>query len=460
MQEIQAATGQVVASAAGRYVVEESIGRGGAGEVFRARDTQLQRWVAIKRLHHAGAGNAEQKLKEARHLAALQHPNIVTVYDFLVDEGDVLVVMELLRGRTLDHIAGNAPLLGGDFVEMMRQTLEGLVAAHDHGMLHRDIKPGNLMVLDLPSGAFQVKILDFGLAKIAAGPSTQTVDEEGFVTGSVYYMSPEQMEGMEMDVRSDLYSLGCVAYFSLCSRNPFGGATVADVITAHLEHQLVSLRTLRPDLPAPLCEWVDRMMAREPSERPFSAAQALAELTAAFYQNKPPVPALEAPVLEAPAKPKWPLFAAAGAGVLAMLMAGTLLLGKKETPVVPAAAVPVMAATPAAPPAPPAAPAEPLRLSPADSAAMLAQVGKKIEVEGRIARDGVSKSGAIRFLNFDGAQRGDLTLVFFVKANPEGYTKENLAEYIGKTVRVRGQVSLFEGTPQIVIGSLSQIEVL
>lgn len=458
MQETHAATGQVVASSVGRYVLEESIGRGGAGEVFRAHDSQLQRWVAIKRLHNAGTGDTQQKLKEARHLAALQHPNIVTVYDFLEDQGDVLVVMELLRGRTLDHIAGNAPLLGGDFVEMMRQTLEGLVAAHDHEMLHRDIKPGNIMVLDLPSGAFQVKILDFGLAKIAAGPSTQTVDEEGFVTGSVYYMSPEQMEGMEMDVRSDLYSLGCVAYFALCSRNPFVGATVAEVINAHLDHQLVSLRTLRPDLPGPLCEWVDRLIARDPADRPFSAAQALEELNAAFYQNKTPVPvpALEAPVFVTSAKPKWPLFAAAGAGVLALLIVGAFLLGKKETPAKPVAAAPVSAATPA----PQAEPPTPLRLSPADSAAVLGQVGKKIEVEGRIARDGVSKSGAIRFLNFEGAQRGDLTLVFFVKANPEGYTKENLAEYIGKTVRVRGQVSLFEGTPQIVIGSLSQIETL
>jgi hypothetical protein len=462
MQEMETTTRGVVKGSGGRYVLDESIGRGGAGEVFKAQDTQLQRWVAIKRIHNAVGGNAEEKLKEARHLAALQHPNIVTVYDFLEDQGDVLVVMELLRGRTLDHIAGNAPLLGGDFVELMRQTLEGLTAAHALGMLHRDIKPGNIMVLDLPSGAFQVKILDFGLSKIAAEPSTQTVDEEGFVTGSVYYMAPEQMEGLEMDVRSDLYSLGCVAYFALCSRNPFVGASVADVINAHLDHTFAPLHSLRPDLPESLCAWVERMLARDPADRPSSAAKALEELQAAFYQNKAPVATATAPVpLPAPpAKSQMPLFIGAGVAALILVVGGIFLLGQKKEVPVPA---PVAAASPtpraADAPAPTAAVATG-RLDPKDSDAVLAQVGKKVEVEGRIERDGVSKTGAIRFLNFAGTKRGDLTLVFFVKANPEGYSKEALSAYIGKNVRVRGQVSLFEGSPQIVINSFSQIEEL
>lgn len=451
---------------AGRYFLEESIGRGGAGEVFRAHDTQLQRWVAIKRLPNAGEGDATGKLKEARHLAALQHPNIVTVYDCLEDQGDILVVMELLRGRTLDHIAGNAPLLGGDFVELMRQALEGLVAAHALGMLHRDIKPGNIMILDLPSGAFQVKILDFGLAKIAAEPSTQTVDEEGFVTGSVYYMSPEQMEGREMDPRSDLYSLGCVAYYALCSRNPFVGETVAAVIEAHLDHAYISLRELRPDLPEALCAWVEKMISRYPDDRPSSAAVALEELNAAFYQNK--APAFEPPpepevVSEVQAsKPIWPIVAGAAGLVAILAIGGVFLFGKKERPEakpVVAAATPAPSAIPPSTPAPsvPSA-ADSARLTPEDKSAILASVGKKVEVEGVIGRDGVSKTGAIRFLNFANTQRGDLTLVFFVKDNPQGYTKEALATYIGKTVRVQGQVSLFEGTPQIVITSFSQIE--
>jgi serine/threonine protein kinase len=111
------------------------------------------------------------------------------------------------------------------------------------------------------------------------------VDEEGFVTGSVYYLAPEQMEGREMDVRSNLCSLGCLGYFALCARNPFVGATVADVINAHLQHTIVPLQTLRPDLPAALCVWVERMLARNPEDCPPSAAAALEELQAAFYRR-------------------------------------------------------------------------------------------------------------------------------------------------------------------------------
>jgi hypothetical protein len=312
------------------------------------------------------------------------------------------------------------------------------------------------MVLDLPSGAFQVKILDFGLAKIVAGPTTQTVDEEGFLLGSVYYLSPEQMEGASLDARSDLYSLGCTAYFALCSRNPFVGDTVAAVIHSHLDHAHVPLATLRPDLPAALAAWVERMMARDPADRPASAARALEELNAAFYQNKTPaVPTTPTLTLAAPPAPsRLPVYAVAAGLAVAVAAAAFFLAGKKEAP--PAAPV---AASPATAPSA-ATPAEPGRLSPSDTEAVLARVGKKVEIEGRIARDGVSKTGAIRFLNFEGTQRGDLTLVFFVKANPQGYTQEKLAAYIGKTVRVRGQVSLFEGDPQIVIGSLSQIEEL
>lgn len=452
MQEAHQAAGETVHGPGGRYLLETRIGRGGAGEVFRAQDRQLERRVAIKRLHNAFGVAPDDKLREARNLASLQHPNIVTVYDFLEENGDILVVMELLEGRTLDQIAANAPLLGGDFAEMMRQILEGLVAAHALGMIHRDIKPGNLMILDLPSGAFQVKILDFGLACMAAGPTVPTVDEEGCVTGSVFYMPPEQLEGGLMDARSDLYSLGCVAYFALCSRNPFVGATVAEVIESHLNHTLVPLSTLRPDLPPSLCAWVDRLMARHPTERPDSAAQALAELQEAFYQGKPPTQPVALPP-PPPARPgtPWTWLVPAVAGIVASVALGLWFLRPATVP-----PVPPQPAPPAQPMAA-SAPAPSALLSPADTATLLGRVGKQVTVEGVIERGGVSKTGAIRFLNFAGTRRGDLTLVFFVKSNPELYTEEHLARYIGQNVRVQGQVSLFEGTPQIVIGSLDQI---
>jgi serine/threonine protein kinase len=138
-----------------RYRMGEIIGRGGLGDVYRAEDTQLCRLVAVKRLHNLEGGaeeGAARILQEARHLAALQHPNIVTVYDVIANRGDVVVVMELLQGKTLQEIAEKAPLTAEDFVDVMEQTLQGLIAAHSRGMLHRDIKPSNLMLSQLPSG--------------------------------------------------------------------------------------------------------------------------------------------------------------------------------------------------------------------------------------------------------------------------------------------------------------------
>ncbi len=277
----------------GRYLREDTIGRGGLGEVFRAHDTQLNRWVAIKRLHH-GEGEAKARdtkvIQEARHLAALNHPNIVTVYDFIEDKGDLVVVMELLRGRTLQEIAEKAPLLLKDFSDFVRQTLEGLIAAHSIGMLHRDIKPSNIMLVDLPSGTFQVKILDFGLAKIVPEPSLQTMDQGGGIMGSVFTMAPEQLEGRHLEGRTDLYSLGCVAYFALTTHYPFTGATIPEVICAHLQQRRTPLKDLRPDLPDAVCEWVEKLMNVDPGARPATAVKALEEYQGAL-EGKSPLPA-------------------------------------------------------------------------------------------------------------------------------------------------------------------------
>ncbi len=271
--------GEIVSGPNGRYVLEESIGRGGVGEVFCAHDTQLHRRVAVKRLYSVdGETPAGKVMQEARHLAALQHPNIVTVYDYIEDHGDLLVVMELLQGRTLQEIAEKAPLTEEDFIKFMEDVLEGLIAAHDIGMLHRDIKPSNLMFVSMPSGAFRVKILDFGLAKIAEEPSMQTIDVSGGVLGSVFTMSPEQFEGKPLDARTDLYSLGCVSYFALTTYFPFTGASVPEVITAHMRNTPVPLETLRPDLPLYISRWVEKLMSVSPEARPASAAAALEAL--------------------------------------------------------------------------------------------------------------------------------------------------------------------------------------
>lgn len=437
----------------------DSIGRGGLGEVFRAEDTQLHRLVAIKRMHSEDieAGErADKVIQEARHLAALQHPNIVTVYDVIEDRGDVLVVMELLRGRTLQDIVESAPLLEQDFLTVMRQALEGLIAAHSLEMLHRDIKPGNLMLVDLPSGAFQVKILDFGLAKIAVEPSLQTMDQTGALMGSVYTMSPEQFEGRPLDPRSDLYSLGCVAYFALTGYYPFNGKNVPEVICAHLQRRMAPLKDLRADISPAICEWVGRMMATYPDNRPASAAAALEELNAlvtgklleggSLVASTPALPAsVPVPQVSPQAAPKpW---AAIGVTAVVMIICGIYFsqLSKPAQKLVDPAG---------------AAAGEVKNIPVSDTSALIAQDGKAVTVEGEIERTGVNKAGTIRFLNFMGTKRGGLTLVFFSERAPQDFTEERLSTYIGKKIRVRGTVSVYDGTPQIAIDSFSQIEVL
>lgn len=450
-----------------RYQLGDSIGRGGVGEVFRAQDTQLHRWVAIKRLRRdlieAADGSAARFVQEARHLAALQHPNIVTVYDCVEDRGGVIIVMELLSGRTLQDVAEKAPLLERDFAAVMIHSLEGLIAAHALGMLHRDLKPSNLMIVDLPSGAFQTKILDFGLAKVSAEPSLQTQDQAGTLMGSVYTMSPEQLEGAPLDERSDLYSLGCSAYFALTTYYPFQGQTVVEVISSHLQHRVTPLQNLRPDLSGRLCAWVMRLMALRPEDRPASAAEALAELQAALSpattSPKRPVAAPPKFRLDAAKAPKRPPYTGLAVALAVVVAAGAFLVWFLHKPGTgPEATVPSPTA-PASPSSPAdAAPAS--VLNPNDKTALLAQLGREVVVEGRLEREGVNKSGTIRFLNFAGTQRGDLTLVFFVKDAPADFTEARLTGYVGRSVRVRGTVSAYEGTPQIVIRSFDQIEIL
>ena len=261
----------------GRYAIQRRLGAGGEGSVFLAYDSVLSRWVAIKQIH----STAEKKpplvetaaIREATHLARLQHPNIITVYDIASSEEEVLVVMEYLPGQNVDELedAMDAPF----FMDFATQCLRGLAAAHAIGMVHRDIKPGNIMIAGHESGGFQVKILDFGLAKVLEEPTLQTMDQSGALMGSIFMMSPEQLEGHLIDHRTDLYSLGCVFYKALTRLHPFQGKSVPAVAAAHLSHTYEPLATLRPDLPQPLVFWVERLFARAPGDRPQSATAAL-----------------------------------------------------------------------------------------------------------------------------------------------------------------------------------------
>lgn len=240
----------------------------------------MKREVAVKRIVSGDEGSqrdeaTRQMEKETGALAALQHPNIVTIYDVGSDEDGPFVVMELLTGQTLDDIVTKAPLTWQDFRELALQIQEALIAAQDLGLVHRDLKPSNIMLNWLPSGRFQAKVVDFGLAKFSPKPSVQTVDHSDSVFGSIFFMAPEQFERGALDARVDMYSIGCVYYFTLTGESPFQGDTGPQVMAAHLEHRVVPLAQLRPDLPRWVSDWVMWHINRHPGERPENARESL-----------------------------------------------------------------------------------------------------------------------------------------------------------------------------------------
>ena len=263
-----------------RYQIQKEVGRGGLGIVYLALDTQLGREVAIKRVL-TGSGESLDELtqnlvKEAQTLSALNHPNIVTVHDVGRDDDGPYVVMEFLEGETLSDIIERGPLSLADFEELARQTLEGMVAAQSVNLLHRDLKPENIMIVGLPTGKFQVKILDFGLAKFSQKPTTQTMDHGDSIFGSIYFMAPEQFERAALDSRTDLYSLGAIFYYALTGHLPFQGDSAVSVMMAHIEHRVVPLGLRRPDLPGWMSSWIESLFARKMDTR-FPNAQAALE---------------------------------------------------------------------------------------------------------------------------------------------------------------------------------------
>jgi len=277
-----------------RYEIKSKIGQGGFGAVYRALDKRMNREVAIKRINTSDEDGmleeaSRQLSKEAGALASMQHPNIVTVYDVGSDEDGPYVVMELLSGSPLDDLVDNAPLTWDDFRELALQTQEALIGAQELDLVHRDIKPANVMLTWLPSGKFQVKLLDFGLAKLTQRPSLQTLNQADSIFGSIFFMSPEQFERSPIDRRTDMYAMGCVYYYALTGTHPFDGATAVQVMSAHLHHDFVPLDEMRPDLPRWVCDWVMWHMNRYPDDRPESAKDALQ----VFIQNDkyPPVEA-------------------------------------------------------------------------------------------------------------------------------------------------------------------------
>ena len=266
----------------GRYEVLERLGEGGAGVVYRGRQTHLGRFVAIKVLHQDTASSTEWRRRfqrEAIALSVLAHPNVVPVTDFGVDHGVPFLVMELLEGQTLGALIKEGPLPLWRALEIARQTLRVLAFSHIKGVVHRDLKPTNVFLQALPDQADHVRLLDFGMAKFVEGSSSRAPAEltrAGVMIGTPAYMSPEQVKGAPTDARTDVYAAGLLLFELLAGRRPFVADSPEGYLAAHLTAPVPSLAKLRPGLAhASLFQAVvERAMAKKPAER-FEDAYAM-----------------------------------------------------------------------------------------------------------------------------------------------------------------------------------------
>ncbi|HKD16524.1 MAG TPA: serine/threonine-protein kinase [Thermoanaerobaculia bacterium] len=386
----------------GRFQIASVLGQGAMGVVYLAHDPEIGRPVAIKTVRpEAVGGESAQEiearfLKEAKLAGRLQHPNIVTVYD-VGRAGDTLfIAMEYVDGRPLTRYLGSPDALPlAVKVAIVRQVAEALGHAHERGVLHRDVKPGNILV----GADGRVKVTDFGIGKFT-GATTSELTRTGHMVGSPAYMSPEQVRGEKLDGRSDLFSLGIVLYELLTGVRPFPGESITTLVYQILHTEPRDPLEWKSDLPVATREVIARLLAKAPEKRPADAREFVRELSriekiqresemtrralragapaaagpAATVPAPPPVPAVPAPSAPAPAGPSrrsgMPIVLAA----LAILVAATLFLlrQRREAPVAVAAAppsvTPALASTSAAPAVAPAAAASP-QPSPAESTA-------------------------------------------------------------------------------------------
>ncbi|MBA4187064.1 MAG: hypothetical protein C0467_03510 [Planctomycetaceae bacterium] len=278
----------------GRYKVLGVLGSGGMGKVFLCEHSGMRRQVAIKVLPPKMAedpSTVEGFYREAQALASLAHRNIVHAFDAANDGGVHYLVMEYVKGKTLeDLVTKDGPLSAHRVIDYLRQAALGLQHAFEAGLVHRDIKPSNFLVTE--NGV--VKILDLGLARFFQGPDSSPGSKPGEVMGTVDYMSPEQgLNATEVDIRGDIYSLGATFYFCLSGRLPFEGGTTAQKLLWHQIREPAPLKQLRPDLPTQLIDIISKMMAKEPANRFQTPDEVLAALPSQDVVESPPTPQTE-----------------------------------------------------------------------------------------------------------------------------------------------------------------------
>ena len=287
-------------SIGGRYLVERRLGHGGMASVHLARDEQLGRQVAVKRLSEALGGDEvfrERFLREARMAAGLSHPNVVAVFDVGEDDGVPYIVMEYVSGQTLAELmAATGPMDPDRAVDLVLQACAGLEHAHAAGLVHRDIKPQNLLVRDDDT----LKIVDFGIARPVDGTQLTLA---GTILGTAAYLSPEQALGERVTTAADIYALGAVTYELLTGRHPYEFDSIADLPVKQLEGPPPRLENVSPDLE----QAVLACLAADPQARPPSAAALARELAQA--SPEPPTEPI----------PAGPIAAAAVLGAIALL---------------------------------------------------------------------------------------------------------------------------------------------
>jgi eukaryotic-like serine/threonine-protein kinase len=265
---------------AGRYELEKLVGSGGMSNVFRAHDRLLERTVALKILHEQYTRDddyVERFRREARAVAKLAHPNIVTVIDRGEQDGRQFIVFEYVDGPNLKDLTRNGPLEVRDAIGLTLQVARALSFAHDRGLVHRDVKPQNVLLNE--DG--QAKVTDFGIARSL---DVQGVTQTGTVLGTSDYIAPEQARGQKVDPKTDIYSLGAVLYELLVGEVPFSGDNFVAVAMRHVNEPVPSVQDARPDCPARLDFAIQRAMAKDPEDRFASMDDLVAELEACLAE--------------------------------------------------------------------------------------------------------------------------------------------------------------------------------
>jgi tRNA A-37 threonylcarbamoyl transferase component Bud32 len=276
----------------GQYLLKQPLGSGGMGEVYLAEHVLLRRLCAVKLIRREKAGDpshVQRFEREVRLTATLTHPNTIQIFDYgRTDEDTFYYVMEFLKGLSLDDLVrGHGPLPPGRAVHFLRQVCAALHEAHSIGLLHRDIKPGNVRVCERGGEHDVIKLLDFGLVLPLNGAADGTPTEEATIAGTPPYMSPEQAAGNEqLDARSDIYSVGALAYFLLTGRPPFVYSSTVKTLAAHLHETPPPLGSLRADVPRDLEAVVHRCLAKRREDR-YADVSELGEALAACAAAAP-----------------------------------------------------------------------------------------------------------------------------------------------------------------------------